>query len=158
MDGNSRSFDRPNAWVSRHILLGYGPSSGKRSDAFYFLRVLLRERQVWLGVSFEKAHFAHERREAGFLDALEKRCAPMGLRMAGVRSTVGLPFELVMEPRAIGEASVETIISTATASRIELVEVHPFDVLTSGTSADELARRLQAIVTCVRGATGLNAP
>ncbi len=156
MDGTARAFDRPDAWAPRQLTLSYAPPPARQA-AFYFVRVLLRERQVWIGLSFPKDHFAGDRATEAWVDALRGRLPAQAL-MAGVRSAVGQPFELVVEPRPIGLETVSTVRAAAAANRLELVEPGSLETLSGEASADAVEQRLLDLIDAARGVRGLEAP
>lgn len=158
MDGTSRGLDTPELWAPTQITLPYGAARGRRSEDYYFLRVMLRRpTQVWEGLSMRLRASIAEAPDDRLNDWAARLAGP-GYRIAGVHAPAGQTLTILVEGLPPSVESFRIILQEPRATHLEMVHVFPHSALEGPTSADLLERNLLEVIEVCRGLAGLDAP
>lgn len=158
MDGVGRAFDRPEGWLPTHITLAYGAEGRTPAADFYFVRIWLRRAAVWIGLSVD----AQRLRSAsqGLVDDIASHAESTSLEVAGVDWLPTRPNVMTVRVETLPASpeAIRLVLETPSTSRLELVRVHPADILSRRTGAARISREILGIVRTSRTIAGFEAP
>ncbi|MFN8620626.1 MAG: hypothetical protein U0869_07795 [Chloroflexota bacterium] len=160
MDGLGRSLGQPSSWFPTQAMLAFGSPERTPTGDYYFVRLLLRQPAVWVGLSLEAHRLRSLKTPASVVSGLASQTHAEGLEVAGVDwlpSRANL-VRVQVEPQPLDSASVATILATPTCQRVEVVRVLPSRVLSSRSGASRLEQELVRLVQLARATDELGAP